>query len=55
MKRKFKQYWSAIPQISTKRTITSHLKTELTEHNKKPRHITLENQVLVQGSIDMKY
>ena len=25
MKRKFKQRWSSIPPISTKRTITSHL------------------------------
>ena len=27
MKRKFKQWWSTIPQISTKRIITSHLKS----------------------------
>jgi hypothetical protein len=27
MKRKFKQQWTAIPPISTKRTITSHLKS----------------------------
>jgi len=26
MKRKFKQWWSTIPPISTKRTIASHLK-----------------------------
>jgi len=26
MKRKFKQQWSTIPPISTKRTITSHIK-----------------------------
>jgi len=25
MKRKFKQWWSSIPPISTKRTTTSHL------------------------------
>ena len=25
MKRKFKQWWSSIPPISTKRTVTSHL------------------------------
>ena len=30
--KKFKQLWSRIPSISTKRTITSHL--ELTEHKK---------------------
>ena len=43
MKRKFKQQWSTIPPISTKRTITSHL---LTEHKKRPQHATFEIQVL---------
>ena len=35
MKRKFKQWWSTIPSISTKRTITSHLTwlTEKKDHN----------------------
>jgi len=28
MRRKFKQWWSTIPPISTKRTITSHLNSQ---------------------------
>jgi hypothetical protein len=43
MKRKFKQWWSTIQPISTKRTITSHF---LTLHKKKqkkpPRHMMLK-------------
>ena len=44
MKRKFKQWWSTIPPISTKQTITSHLNwTELTEHKKT---MSMEMQVM---------
>ena len=34
MKRNFKQWWSTIPPISTKRTITSQYPPQLTEHEK---------------------
>ena len=43
MKRKFKQWWSTIPPISTKQTILS----ELIEHKKK-YDMTLEIQVLAR-------
>ena len=43
-KRKLKQWWSSIPPISTKRTITSHLKLLNT---KRQQHMRLEIQVLV--------
>ena len=43
MERKFKQCWSTIPPISTKQTITSHLKS-LTP--KRRQHMRLEIQVL---------
>jgi len=43
--KKFKQRWSTILPISTKRTITSHLNALRTR--KRPRHMTLEIQVLV--------
>jgi len=33
MKRKFKQWWSTIPSISTKQTITSHLNSLNTKMN----------------------
>jgi len=46
MKRKFKQWWSSIPPISTKRTITSHLNWT----QKRPRHMTLEIKVLAWDS-----
>ena len=42
MKRKFKQLWTSIPPISTKLTITSHLKAL----NMIKRHMMLEIQVL---------
>ena len=48
MKRKFKQWWSTILQIATKRTITSRLNSPNTA--KRPRHIrhmTLEIRVLI--------
>jgi len=46
MKRTFKQWWSTILQILTKRTtITSHRNSL---NNKKPRHMTLEIHVLAQ-------
>jgi len=38
--RKFKQWWSTIPTISTKRTITSHLRLN-SLNIKWPRYITL--------------
>jgi len=44
MKRKFKQWWSTIPPISTKWTIISHLNSL---NIKKPRHMTLEIQVML--------
>ena len=43
MKRTFKQWWSTILPILTKRISTSHL-TEL--NNKRPRHIELKMQVM---------
>ena len=42
MKRKFKQWWSSISPISTKRRITSHLNSL---NIKRPPHMTLEIQV----------
>ena len=43
--RKFKQWWSSIPPISTKQTITFHLNwTPQTQ--KRPWHMTLKIQVL---------
>ena len=48
MKRKFKQWWLTILQISTKRTIISHFKSLNT---KRPPHImTLDIQVLTWDS-----
>jgi len=45
MKRKFKHWWSSIPPISTKWTITSHLNwTHWTQ--KTPWHIMLEIQAM---------
>jgi hypothetical protein len=41
MKRKFKQWWSSIPPLSTKRTNT----TELTEHKKKTTIYNVGNPV----------
>jgi len=43
MKRMFKQWWSTIPPISTKRTITSHLKPL---NAKRPGHMAFEIWVL---------
>jgi hypothetical protein len=40
---KFKQRWSTMPPISTKRRITSHLNPL---NIKRPRHMTLEIRVL---------
>jgi len=39
MIKKFKQWWSPFPPISTKRTITSHLNWTLWTQ-KQPRHVT---------------
>ena len=56
---KLKQWWSTILLTSTKRTVTSHhhsqninkanshLSSSLTEHQKRPRHMTLEIHILV--------
>ena len=45
MKRKSKQWWSTIPPISNK--TTNQLSPSFTEYNKKkPRHITLEIQIV---------
>jgi len=41
MKRKFKQWWSSIPPISTKQTITSHLNWNHWTQ-KRWRHMTLK-------------
>jgi hypothetical protein len=38
--------YTIIPQISTKWTITFHLKLLIIKHEKKLRHMTRENQVL---------
>ena len=46
MKRKFQQWWSSIPPISTKRTTTSHL--DWTNWKKRPRYMTLVIQVLAR-------
>jgi len=45
MKRKFKQWWSSIPPISTKQTITP--RPYWTLNTKRPRYMRLEMQVLV--------
>ena len=45
MNRVFKHWWSSIPPISTKRTITSHFNWIYWTYNKWPRHITSEVQV----------
>jgi hypothetical protein len=46
MKRKFKQWWSSIPSISTQRTSTSHINWIHSSWKKNPRHMTLEIHVL---------
>jgi hypothetical protein len=53
MRRKFKQWWSLIPPISTKRTIASHLNwTHWTQI--RPRHMMLESQALVLSVLRFK-
>jgi len=39
MKRKFKQEWSTIPSISTKRTITSHINSLNIQKNDQIWHV----------------
>ena len=46
-KRKFRQWWSTIPRISTKRTATSHLKSLIT---KGQRQMSMEIQSLAWDS-----
>jgi hypothetical protein len=46
MKRKFKQWWSTIPPISTKLTIYYHLSPQIIEHKKKHHDNGIENHII---------
>jgi hypothetical protein len=43
----FKQWWYQINQYQTKRTITSHLNWTQWKEKERPKHVTLEIQILV--------